>query len=274
MCSIVGMAFQKGNRINDSEPIRAILDGLLLEGQWRGHEATGVCIVNQREFVVAKRDVSATAFVDLPDYRQALADHLCFGADQRGKLPPICVIGHNRQPTQGHKSNQANNHPITYGKVVGVHNGMIGNDHKLFASFGSEMLPRIAQVDSEIIFALVDHFSNKLETHEGQVTRAIQKASRYLTGSYACALSHLRHPYALFLFRHTSPCEVLHFKDLGLIVWASTTEIMRKAIEKFNLGLYDEIKMENDSGLAIDLERNLMNKFRLDEDSKPAAFYT
>jgi glucosamine 6-phosphate synthetase-like amidotransferase/phosphosugar isomerase protein len=271
MCSIVGMAFQRGNRIQSADVIRDIMTNLLVEGQTRGRRATGVCFVDYHQFTVVKKDVSADVLVNLPEYRNALREHIYFAEDARGKPRLSAVLGHNRWPTCGSEKNQANNHPITHCKVVGTHNGTIGNHREIFERF-ENAFSRIGEVDSEAIFALVNHFSNAEKFDDANVTSAIVKASRYLEGGYACALSHLSHPYALFLFRHRYPCEVLHFKELGLIIWASSLNFIRSAIQKYDLGNYEEITIEDDSGVGIDLEYNRINRFKLEPTGH--TFYT
>lgn len=271
MCSIVGMAFQKGNRIQSADVIRGIMTNLLVEGQTRGRRATGVCFVDHNQFTVVKKDVSADTLVNLPEYKQALQDHIYFAEDARGKPRLSALLGHNRWPTCGSERNQANNHPITHCKVVGTHNGAISNHHEIFKRFESAFT-RIGEVDSEAIFALVNHFSNTDKFTNGNVTSAIIKASRYLEGGYACALSHLSHPYALFLFRHQNPCEVFHFKELGLVMWASHLNFIRSAIQNYDLGDYERVDLKNDEGIGIDLEYNRINRFNLEPTR--SFFYT
>jgi asparagine synthetase B (glutamine-hydrolysing) len=62
-----------------------------------------------------------------------------------------------RDFTKGHPDIDANNHPIRHGSVVGVHNGIVENDDALFARYDiPRALPEMT-VDSEAIFALMEH---------------------------------------------------------------------------------------------------------------------
>ena len=64
---------------------------------------------------------------------------------------------HVRDFTKGHPDIDANNHPIRHGSVVGVHNGIVENDDALFARYDiPRALPEMT-VDSEAIFALMEH---------------------------------------------------------------------------------------------------------------------
>jgi glutamine phosphoribosylpyrophosphate amidotransferase len=67
------------------------------------------------------------------------------------------VLIHVRDYTKGHPEIEANNHPIRHGSVVGIHNGIIQNDDDLLARYGLERAEPQMSVDSEAIFALMEH---------------------------------------------------------------------------------------------------------------------
>jgi glucosamine 6-phosphate synthetase-like amidotransferase/phosphosugar isomerase protein len=67
------------------------------------------------------------------------------------------VLLHVRDYTKGHPTIAANNHPIRHGSVVGVHNGVIVNDEELLDAYRFEREHPSMTVDSEAIFALVEH---------------------------------------------------------------------------------------------------------------------
>jgi glucosamine 6-phosphate synthetase-like amidotransferase/phosphosugar isomerase protein len=86
------------------------------------------------------------------------------------------LLVHVRDFTKGHPSLAANNHPIRHGAVVGVHNGIIGNDDELFAEYGIARAEPGMTVDSEIIFALAQRFRGRtaevLEQLDGTMATA------------------------------------------------------------------------------------------------------
>ena len=266
MCSIVGMAFQRGNKIKENLPVHNIMRRLLMEGQARGRRAAGVCYLNPQQFTVVKKNISGEALVNTPEYDAAEARCVHFaGKPVAGKdtqPAPYAILGHNRLDTKGSPRNNYNNHPIVTGRVIGTHNCIVYNDDMLFERY-SKVITRIAEVDSEIIFALVDHFARR-DSGAGNVTNAIIKISSMVRGGYACALAHVSHPYSVFLFRNTGPCEVMHFDDIGIIIWASNTTFIRDAIDGHDLGAFRRINIPQQAGVGIDLHSNKIHHFDLE----------
>jgi glucosamine--fructose-6-phosphate aminotransferase (isomerizing) len=78
----------------------------------------------------------------------------------------IEVLLHVRDYTKGHPTISANNHPVRHGRVVGVHNGVILNDEEIFDGHGLERDDPSMTVDTEAIFALVEHFGPFRKTLE------------------------------------------------------------------------------------------------------------
>lgn len=113
---------------------------MLFDIEHRGGDATGAAWINPRtgKRVISKAPVSATKFVP------RAGAGLCEGA--------TTAILHTRFATQGSPKVKGNNHPIPRGKIVLTHNGHISNDKELFKRLN---VPRVAQVDSEAVAALV-----------------------------------------------------------------------------------------------------------------------
>lgn len=65
-------------------------------------------------------------------------------------------IGHVRLATHGSPSFTHNNHPIVHGDILGVHNGICYNYGTVLNETGRQH--KKAEVDSEAIFAAIDHF--------------------------------------------------------------------------------------------------------------------
>ena len=68
-----------------------------------------------------------------------------------GTCLSTALLGHTRWRTRGDPGNNANNHPIRAGDIVGTHNGTLYNADALFRRL---RLPRFAEVDSEVIFRM------------------------------------------------------------------------------------------------------------------------
>jgi glucosamine 6-phosphate synthetase-like amidotransferase/phosphosugar isomerase protein len=99
------------------------------------------------------------------------------------------LLIHVRDYTKGHPSIPANNHPVTHGPVVGVHNGIIANDDELQAPHTCARTEPKKTVDSEAIFALAAHSQND--------PRALEE----LGGTMAAAWLDERDPGTLFAAR-------------------------------------------------------------------------
>ncbi len=144
MCGIAGWCL---NPKHSKTVSNADLTGqMLLDIEHRGTDATGVAWINPKtgKRVIRKAPISASKFV--PN----AGSTLCAGA--------TTAILHTRYATQGSPKEQGNNHPIPRGKIVLTHNGHISNDRELFKQLG---VPRVAQVDSEAVAALIAFSKDK-----------------------------------------------------------------------------------------------------------------
>lgn len=259
MCSICGISFQKNNKIVDSTIVRKILQNLLINCQARGRSATGIAIVNNKRIIVAKNNLPAEKFVKTSQFKEFIEQYVCFD-QKKHNTPLIQIIGHCRMPTKGTPLNNKNNHPIVTKSFVGVHNGVIFNDDQLFDDYKSDF-ERDGEVDSEIIFKLIE----KYYTDYKNMPKAIQSANSELSGGMACALVTTKNPHLLWLFRHASPVSILHYKKVGMIIFASNEKYITNATRKVPIGVASQISIQLHEGLGIDLLRNTMHHFKVPE---------
>ena len=264
MCAIFGLGFLSGSSFKDSKRIRSIVRKLFIYNQDRGRTASGIAYVSSGEIKVLKTDVGADEFIKLPEFDRAENKYMELGEPSEScsngvsEYPPVAVLGHCRLKTQGSEKNNDNNHPIIYENVVGVHNGCIHNDGQLFREY-DESFKRIGQVDSEIIFALVNYFSITKPIHE-----AITMMAKIVYGSMACAMCHRDYQHIVWLFRKSSPCDVLLFPEVGLVIWSSSDSYIYKAVKNCpELATSTKISLPEYSGLGIDLMSNKIHRFDL-----------
>lgn len=203
MCGIAGASLAP----TDSIDSRRLAVSLLLGIEDRGRHATGVAWNNDDEIWVCKDAIPASEFVTgvhVPSESRTF-------------------IAHTRWATQGSPTNNDNNHPIDVRGIVGVHNGCMWSDDLLFDLIGPEK--RIAQVDSEAIFAFLLH--SKLPTRE---------ALEMLTsGSAAIAWFNLNDTDTLNLARVSSSPLILARTSNGSLLFASTREALQRAADKNGL---------------------------------------
>ena len=142
------------------------------------------------------------------------------------------VMGHTRMATQGSAKKNYNNHPFQSragGRSFALaHNGMIYND---LALRKQERLPRTnIQTDSYVAVQLLER--------EGAVTgRTLQYMAEKLEGSFSFTI--LDHQDSLYFVRGNNPLSLYHFPDQGLYLYASTQEILDKAIEELPFPVKD-----------------------------------
>lgn len=268
MCAIFGLGFMKGHTVEDSEMVRKIIRNMFVEAQASGRTASGLAMVTDREFNVIKKNVPGEELIRLPEYEVAESKYMSFStASQKdakrgiSKSPPLSFIGHCRLKTKGSELDNHNNHPIVRKDVVGVHNGMISNDDAIFRIY-EKTFPRNGYVDSEAIFALVEHFSKGAKP----IHKAIQKMSRALTGGMACAMAHRFQPYIVWLFRRGNPCDVVIYRKVGLVMWATWNRYIETAVRDYReyLGAGEPVVLNQDSGVGIDLYRNIVHRFDME----------
>ena len=170
MCGIAGYSVSPDSTVERKLAAQALLAGIAERGAdavgyaWRG---------DQGPIDVTKLRGGASALLDeiaLP------------GSAQQALI-------HVRDFTKGHPEIQANNHPIRHGAVVGIHNGVIENDDALLAGYGFDREEPGMTVDSEAIFALVEHHRHH--------ARALSK----LRGAMAAAWMDERDSTTLYLAR-------------------------------------------------------------------------
>lgn len=206
MCGIAGASLAPQETVNSRE----LATALMLRIEERGRHATGVAWVDGNdETWVTKGAVPAKDFV-------------------KGAHVPNTArtfIAHTRYATHGATSDNRNNHPIDVEGIVGIHNGVVWNDKDLFELIGEEK--RIAEVDSEAIFATILHsgleITDTLELVDGSAAVAWYAESDT--------------PRTLNLARiHSSPI-VVGVTEKGSVLFASTERAVRGAATAVNLPL-------------------------------------
>lgn len=274
MCGIFGMAFQKGHDMNNTEEVKYILDSLLVESQARGRDASGIALVSSAKTSVVKHRIPASELIETDFYKDSVRKFLWPIDKANTKAEPIMILGHTRYKTKGTPLNRDNNHPIVSNKIVGVHNGVICNDDLLFNRFISKfpsIFRRKAKVDSEIIFRLVNHYSNKVNHN---MVNAIKATSRILEGSYACALVNIRASHMLWLFRCTMPIEVRHYPKRGFVIFASSDSFIKSAVSDVISERSVDIKVGKSSALGINLIQNRQVKFDIPTEKANSQSYS
>ena len=137
MCGIAGFSLAPDSSVDRTLAAQALLAGIAE----RGADAVGYA---------HRSEDGPTRVTKLRGGASALLDELAVPAGTSQALI------HVRDFTKGHPDIEANNHPITHGSVVGIHNGIVSNDDELLARYRIERAEPQMTVDSEAIFALME----------------------------------------------------------------------------------------------------------------------
>jgi glucosamine 6-phosphate synthetase-like amidotransferase/phosphosugar isomerase protein len=170
MCGIAGYSLSPDSPVERTLAAQALLAGIAE----RGADAVGYAFrAGDGPVDVTKLRGGASALLDEIAVPRAASQALL----------------HVRDFTKGPPDVEVNNHPIRHAEIVGVHNGVIANDDDLLARYGIERFAPEMTVDSEAIFALMQHRQND--------ARALGE----LHGTMAAGWLDERRPRSLFLAR-------------------------------------------------------------------------
>ena len=229
MCCLFGIHDYAGQLSRKQKS--KILSALSIAAEERGTDATGIAY---------------NADDSLKIYKRPLPAHLLWF-----KIPEDCkvVMGHTRMTTQGSERYNANNHPFP-GKAgetnfALAHNGVLTND-KLLRRELNLPATRI-ETDSYIAVQI-------LETASEVSFATLADMAELLQGSFAITV--MTDKDELYFIRGNNPLCLMHFERLGVIMYASTEEILRSAIRQIPAKLGRATKIRIDSGeiLKIDAE--------------------
>jgi glucosamine 6-phosphate synthetase-like amidotransferase/phosphosugar isomerase protein len=217
MCGIAALLLHPQQRSSaDWQAIREIFTQNLMFNEARGQAATGLAVIQaDGQASIFKQALPARQFVTTVRY-QALLETI-------GPQTTL-VLGHTRLPTKGSPANNENNHPLQAGPVLGVHNGRVSNDDVLFERLG---LPRQAQVDSEVIFRLLETASPV--ALNGNYLEVVRPLMQHLQGQYTFLACDLRRSERLLVLKHENPLCLHYEHNWQALIFSSRYTFLRKA---------------------------------------------
>ena len=201
MCGLYGFSSYSDQPIKD---IAKLTNSLAVQSSVRGIDATGIAFCEGGNINVQKHPKAAYAL----DFK-----------------PPAGVralIGHTRHSTQGSEKFNQNNHPFT-GRVGSArfalaHNGVLTNDDILQKRYGFKSK---IETDSYVAVQLI-------EQQKQFGIKSICRMAETVEGSFSFSI--LDNKNTLYLVKGDSPLSILHFPKEKLFVYASTDEILYKAL--------------------------------------------
>lgn len=272
MCGILGLirrTYSIGTTEESNENIKNIFEKMLVGSLDRGEDSTGMFLMNKTykastewegskkvgfirsepKAVLNKAPIPADQYINDDNYKKTIKELNKY---------TVSLVGHTRAATDGPSFDNRNNHPFLCGNILGVHNGVIYNFEDLAKQHNIKLE---GECDSEIIFALTNHFMSK----GANLKTAIQKTSKLLQGWAACALVDIRYPSKIALFRKDAPLSVRACESIPpTIAFASEDKTIKNAINGINKGSsgfdwfpWSVIHFDDFKGVIIDTEKEL-----------------
>ena len=158
------------------------------------------------------------------------------------------VMGHTRMTTQGNEKYNYNNHPFP-GKTINTdfalaHNGVLYNDEVLRYT---EKLPK-THIETDIYVAV-----QLIEKKQTLDTDSLRYMAEQLEGSFTITV--MDNDNNLHFVKGDNPMCIYHFEDKGIYIYASTDEILIKALQRMPIKLGKGKKVEIKCGEILTIDK-------------------
>lgn len=227
MCCLFGLLDYTGHFTGKQK--NKIVSILSVACEERGTDATGISYNHDEHLTVFKRPIAAHKM--------------------KFSIPNVpLIMGHTRMTTQGDEKRNYNNHPF-YGKVDNTeftlaHNGVLHNDDALQKS---EKLPETKiETDSYVAVQLIE---KKRELSFESLKFMAEK----LLGSFTITV--MDKEDNLYFIKGDNPMCIYHFPEIGVYIYASTEDILKKALKKIPYRFGNGIKINISCGDILKLNR-------------------
>ena len=221
MCSLFGWLDYQG--IIPHKVLRKLTQALANAAEERGTDAAGISYINEGKVVIYKRPKPA--------------HKLHFTPPEGARA----VMGHTRMTTQGNEKYNYNNHPFP--GVAGdtsfafAHNGVLWNDKALRKD---KLIPdTYIETDSYAACQLIEQ-QNKIDFD------SLKYMAETVEGNFTFTV--LDDSNSLYIIKGSNPMCLLHFKEIGLYVYASTESIMKNALKRIGLHKFANERVQTDEG--------------------------
>lgn len=246
MCSLFGF-IDYGHQLSRKARHR-LLSVLSATCEERGTDATGIAYNFDGRQHIFKRPIPA---------------HLMW---YRIPLEATTVMGHTRMTTQGSALRNENNHPFRGSagntNFALAHNGVLYNDKILQKEF--KLPVSKIETDSYVAVQLVEKFGRM--DFEG-----LRAMAEELEGSFT--ITTLTERDELYFVKGNNPMCIYHYPTAKLYVYASTEEILKKAMlqAQLRLGKAEKINLFSGELLRIDAKGKITRR-HFDDSKLYSAF--
>ena len=210
MCALFGWLDYKG--IVPYKTLKKLTQALANAAEERGTDASGISYIKDGKVTIYKRPKPAHKLkFNVPDDTKA-------------------VMGHTRMTTQGNEKFNYNNHPFpghADKSFAFAHNGVLYNDSTLRKE--KHLFPTHIETDSYAAVQLIEQ-QGRLDFD------SLKSMAEDVQGNFTFTV--LDEDNSLYIIKGSSPMFLIHFKALGLFVYASTESIMKNALKKVFLNKF------------------------------------
>jgi glucosamine--fructose-6-phosphate aminotransferase (isomerizing) len=227
----------------------------------RGKEASGVAIRVNGSIYVFKEPVSASKLIKSKQYKSLFKSMIKRDAYIAGNLTsPLVVFGHSRLQTNGPSEININNQPVVKDGSVGIHNGIIVNDEKLWELFPE--LERKYAVDTEVFLSLLQSFRRQGESIVG----AVRTVYDCIEGSASTAVL-FDDTSSVLLATNTGSLYRCTSRNRKMLVFASEKYILQQVVNSGKLRpFFDDnkiVQVKAGEGCLVDVDLLMVSSFSL-----------
>lgn len=230
MCGIVSYA-------GDKNVIKTIMTGLK-SLEYRGYDSSGIAYMKNGKINIIKKEGPIKNLDKILDY------------DDEANIG----ISHTRWATHG-GATDINAHPHRQGRITLVHNGIIENYNELREGLIEKGYVFNTETDTEVAAGIIDDLYNE----EGDMLKALNKATYVLKGSYAFNIINDDYPDTIFGIRKDSPL-IVGTSNEGNILASDIPAIIHVTNKYIILNNYDIVVLTKDNIKYYDRDLNEIHK--------------
>ena len=230
MCGIASYA-------GDKNVIKTIMTGLK-SLEYRGYDSSGIAYMKNDKINIIKKEGPIKNLDKILDY------------DDEANIG----ISHTRWATHG-GATDINAQPHRQGKITLVHNGIIENYNELREGLIEKGYVFNTETDTEVAAGIIDDLYNE----EGDMLKALNKATYVLKGSYAFNIINDDYPDTIFGIRKDSPL-IVGTSNEGNILASDIPAIIHVTNKYIILNNYDIVVLTKDNIKYYDRDLNEIHK--------------
>lgn len=230
MCGIASYA-------GDKNVIKTIMTGLK-SLEYRGYDSSGIAYMKNGKINIIKKEGPIKNLDKILDY------------DDEANIG----ISHTRWATHG-GATDINAHPHRQGRITLVHNGIIENYNELREGLIDKGYVFNTETDTEVAAGIIDDLYNE----EGDMLKALNKATYVLKGSYAFNIINDDYPDTIFGIRKDSPL-IVGTSNEGNILASDIPAIIHVTNKYIILNNYDIVVLTKDNIKYYDRDLNEIHK--------------